>query len=164
MKLWGGRFQKETSQMMDDFHSSISFDQRLFAQDIRGSMAHARMLCRQGILVLTVGGTKGVHPFTQLIRAEGLPAHCSGCGAGAAAIQQLRAAKALLRDGLAGDRAAPGRPEVGDLRVGLFFTIVGVAGGQPVNGRLAALKHRQVADHCIPVVFRQRRRILPAIP
>ena len=50
MKLWGGRFQKETSQMMDDFHSSISFDQRLFAQDIRGSMAHARMLCRQGIL------------------------------------------------------------------------------------------------------------------
>ncbi len=50
MKLWGGRFQKETSHLMDDFHSSISFDQRLFAQDIRGSMAHARMLRRQGII------------------------------------------------------------------------------------------------------------------
>ena len=50
MKLWGGRFQKETSQLMDDFHSSISFDQRLFAQDIRGSMAHAKMLARQGII------------------------------------------------------------------------------------------------------------------
>ena len=50
MKLWGGRFQKETSHMVDDFHSSISFDRRLFAQDIRGSMAHAKMLCRQGII------------------------------------------------------------------------------------------------------------------
>ena len=50
MKLWGGRFQKETNHLVDDFHSSISFDRRLFAQDIRGSMAHARMLCAQGIL------------------------------------------------------------------------------------------------------------------
>ena len=50
MKLWGGRFQKETNHLVDDFHSSISFDKRLYAQDIRGSMAHAKMLCRQGIL------------------------------------------------------------------------------------------------------------------
>ncbi|MBR1586372.1 MAG: argininosuccinate lyase, partial [Clostridia bacterium] len=50
MKLWGGRFQKETSHLMDDFHSSISFDKRLFAQDIQGSMAHAKMLSRQGII------------------------------------------------------------------------------------------------------------------
>jgi len=50
MKLWSGRFQKETNHMVDDFHSSISFDRRLYAQDIRGSMAHARMLRRQGIL------------------------------------------------------------------------------------------------------------------
>ena len=50
MKLWGGRFQKETNQIVDDFHSSISFDRRLYAQDIRGSMAHAKMLCRQGII------------------------------------------------------------------------------------------------------------------
>ncbi len=50
MKLWSGRFQKETNHLVDDFHSSISFDRRLYAQDIRGSMAHAKMLRRQGIL------------------------------------------------------------------------------------------------------------------
>ena len=50
MKLWGGRFQKETNHMVDDFHSSISFDKRLYAQDIQGSMAHAKMLCKQGII------------------------------------------------------------------------------------------------------------------
>lgn len=49
-KLWAGRFQKQTNELVDDFHSSISFDQRLYAQDIRGSMAHARMLKKQGIL------------------------------------------------------------------------------------------------------------------
>ena len=50
MKLWSGRFQKETDHLMDDFHSSISFDKRLYAQDIRGSLAHAKMLCRQSII------------------------------------------------------------------------------------------------------------------
>ena len=50
MKLWGGRFEKETNQMVDDFHSSISFDKRLYPQDIKGSMAHAKMLCKQGII------------------------------------------------------------------------------------------------------------------
>ncbi|KJS75788.1 MAG: argininosuccinate lyase [Desulfotomaculum sp. BICA1-6] len=49
-KLWGGRFQKETDQMVDDFHSSISFDCRLYKYDITGSMAHARMLARVGII------------------------------------------------------------------------------------------------------------------
>lgn len=49
-KLWGGRFQKQTSQMVDDFHSSISFDCRLFRYDIQGSMAHARMLGSCGII------------------------------------------------------------------------------------------------------------------
>lgn len=50
MKLWGGRFQKETDRLVEDFHSSISFDQRLARQDIRGSIAHARMLGKQGII------------------------------------------------------------------------------------------------------------------
>ncbi|HHW44490.1 MAG TPA: argininosuccinate lyase [Desulfotomaculum sp.] len=49
-KLWGGRFQKDTAGLVDDFHSSISFDQRLYRYDIRGSQAHARMLARQGII------------------------------------------------------------------------------------------------------------------
>lgn len=50
MKLWGGRFTKGTDKVVEDFHSSISFDQRLYRQDIKGSMAHAGMLGRQGII------------------------------------------------------------------------------------------------------------------
>ncbi|KJS10401.1 MAG: argininosuccinate lyase [Peptococcaceae bacterium BRH_c8a] len=49
-KLWGGRFQKETDQLVDDFHSSISFDCRLYKYDITGSMAHAQMLARVGVI------------------------------------------------------------------------------------------------------------------
>ncbi|HBG16845.1 MAG TPA: argininosuccinate lyase [Firmicutes bacterium] len=51
MKLWGGRFQKETDQRMNAFHSSLFFDQRLAVQDIRGSIAHATMLGKTGILL-----------------------------------------------------------------------------------------------------------------
>jgi argininosuccinate lyase len=50
MKLWAGRFQKETDTMVNDFNSSISFDARLYREDIQGSMAHAAMLGRQGII------------------------------------------------------------------------------------------------------------------
>ncbi len=49
-KLWGGRFQKNTDKKVDDFNSSIRFDQRMYRQDIRGSIAHAGMLGRQGII------------------------------------------------------------------------------------------------------------------
>ena len=41
MKLWAGRFQKQTDELVNDFNASISFDQRLYEQDITGSMAHA---------------------------------------------------------------------------------------------------------------------------
>ena len=50
MKLWGGRFEKKTDGLVDDFHSSITFDQRLYKQDITGSIAHATMLGAQGII------------------------------------------------------------------------------------------------------------------
>lgn len=50
MKLWGGRFAKETDALMDDFHSSIHFDQKLYRYDILGSIAHARMLGETGII------------------------------------------------------------------------------------------------------------------
>lgn len=49
-KLWGGRFQKTTDHLVEDFHSSISFDQRLYKQDIQGSIAHATMLGRVGVI------------------------------------------------------------------------------------------------------------------
>jgi len=49
-KLWGGRFQKNTDKKVDDFNSSIRFDSRMYRQDIKGSVAHARMLGSQGII------------------------------------------------------------------------------------------------------------------
>ena len=50
MKLWAGRFQKETDTLVNDFNSSIGFDARLYKQDITGSIAHARMLGEAGII------------------------------------------------------------------------------------------------------------------
>ncbi len=50
MKLWAGRFQKELDKKTNDFNSSIAFDSRMAEEDILGSMAHAAMLARQGIL------------------------------------------------------------------------------------------------------------------
>ena len=50
MKLWAGRFQKETDTLVNDFNSSIQFDARLYKQDIAGSIAHAQMLGKQGIV------------------------------------------------------------------------------------------------------------------
>lgn len=50
MKLWGGRFSKDSDPLMEDFHSSISFDQRLYQEDIEGSIAHATMLGSIGVL------------------------------------------------------------------------------------------------------------------
>ncbi|MCC8104487.1 MAG: argininosuccinate lyase [Clostridiales bacterium] len=49
-QLWGGRFTKATDQMVYDFNASISFDKRLYRQDIEGSLAHVKMLAKQGIL------------------------------------------------------------------------------------------------------------------
>src|SRR5665648_449580 len=50
VKLWGGCFEKTTDALVEDFHSSISFDQRLYKQDILGSVAHARMLGSVGVI------------------------------------------------------------------------------------------------------------------
>ncbi len=50
MKLWGGRFQKETDALVNDFNSSIQFDCRMYREDIQGSMAHAAMLGKCGII------------------------------------------------------------------------------------------------------------------
>ena len=56
MKLWSGRFGKETDALVNDFNASIQFDQRLYKEDITGSMAHAKMLgaeLKDGKLTIT---------------------------------------------------------------------------------------------------------------
>ena len=52
MKLWGGRFTKSTDSFTDHFHSSISFDQRMYKEDITGSIPHAAMLGKQGVIYM----------------------------------------------------------------------------------------------------------------
>ena len=65
MKLWSGRFQKETDALVNDFNSSIGFDARMYAEDIAGSIAHAAMLGEQSIISpedadAIIGGLKGL--------------------------------------------------------------------------------------------------------
>lgn len=50
MKLWSGRFTRESDKLTEDFNASISFDSRMYRQDIAGSIAHASMLAQQGII------------------------------------------------------------------------------------------------------------------
>ncbi|PIH03716.1 argininosuccinate lyase [Clostridium combesii] len=50
MKLWGGRFKEEESKLMEDFNSSLSFDKKLYYEDIKGSIAHVKMLVNQNII------------------------------------------------------------------------------------------------------------------
>ncbi len=49
-KLWGGRFSEATDSFVQRFTASVSFDQRMAAEDIAGSLAHADMLCAVGVL------------------------------------------------------------------------------------------------------------------
>ncbi len=49
-QLWGGRFTKETDKLVYNFNASISFDQKFYKQDMEGSIAHVKMLGKQGIL------------------------------------------------------------------------------------------------------------------
>ncbi len=50
MKLWGGRFTKETNRLVHNFNESLSFDQKFYKEDIEGSIAHVTMLATQGII------------------------------------------------------------------------------------------------------------------
>lgn len=49
-KLWGGRFSKNTNELVDAFNASINYDKRLYREDIRGSIAHANMLVKCGVI------------------------------------------------------------------------------------------------------------------
>ena len=74
-QLWGGRFTKETAKEVYDFNASISFDKRLYRQDISGSIAHATMLGKQGIIPESdakaiVEGLKGIEADIESGRIE----------------------------------------------------------------------------------------------
>jgi len=67
-RLWGGRFSEATDEFVERFTASVSFDQRLYAQDIAGSIVHARMLARCG--VLTDGECEAILSGLERIREE----------------------------------------------------------------------------------------------
>lgn len=67
-RMWGGRFGGGPDDIMEEINASISFDQRLFAQDIRGSLAHAQMLVKQGIISAEDG--KAIAQGLEQIEAE----------------------------------------------------------------------------------------------
>ena len=74
-QLWGGRFTKETDQLVYNFNASISFDKKFYQQDIRGSIAHVTMLAKQGILTEAekqqiIGGLQGILKDVQEGRLE----------------------------------------------------------------------------------------------
>lgn len=71
MKAWGGRFQKETAALMDDFHSSIHFDYQLAEEDITGSIAHANMLGDCEIISRKEADTiiEGLHQILSQVKA-----------------------------------------------------------------------------------------------
>ena len=75
MKLWSGRFQKETDALVNDFNSSIGFDSRMYAEDIAGSIAHATMLGECGIIsqedaAAIIGGLTGLLADIEAGRVE----------------------------------------------------------------------------------------------
>ena len=74
-QLWGGRFTKETDQMVYAFNASIGFDKRLLPQDIRGSLAHVRTLEKAGILTKEESARirEGLEGILQDVQAGTLP-------------------------------------------------------------------------------------------
>ena len=56
--LWGGRFEKSVGSFTQAFGASLQVDKSMYSQDIKGSLAHARMLCEKGIISKTLDGVK----------------------------------------------------------------------------------------------------------
>jgi argininosuccinate lyase len=67
-KMWGGRFASGPAEIMEEINASIGFDRRLYAQDIRGSIAHANMLAKQG--VISADDAKAIEAGLNEIKAE----------------------------------------------------------------------------------------------
>jgi len=75
MKLWSGRFTRQTDKLTEDFNASISYDSRMYKQDIEGSIAHASMLAKQGIITfeerdLIIKGLKEIKEELEMGKLE----------------------------------------------------------------------------------------------
>ena len=106
MKLWGGRFTKETNQLVHNFNESLSFDQKFYHQDIDGSIAHVTMLAKQGIVsnedkIAIIEGLQGIKEDLEEGRLEFTKEHED--------IHSFVEANLIARIGEAGKRLHTGR-------------------------------------------------------
>ena len=106
MKLWGGRFTKETDQLVHAFNESLSFDQRFYRQDIRGSIAHVTMLAEQQI-VSREDGEKIIEGLEQIL--ADIEEGSLSIGPGAEDIHSFVEEELTKRIGEAGKRLHTGR-------------------------------------------------------
>ena len=150
MQLWQGRFTKQVDSRVNDFNSSIRFDQRMAAEDITGSMAHAAMLGAQGIIAQSesdaiLAGLQTILDDLQTGRLAIDPA--------AEDIHTFVEAQLTERIGAAGKRLHTGRSRNDQVALDLRLYLRQAA--QSLNGQLAALCDallKQAAAHADAVM------------
>ncbi len=123
-QLWKGRFSKAVDSRVNDFNSSIRFDQRMIAQDMRGSGVHAAMLAKQGIISEKdcEGISSTVWPPSQMIWQPAgwtIDPGCRGCA-------HLCGADPTARIGDAGKRLHTGRSRNDQVALDIRLTLCGI--------------------------------------
>jgi argininosuccinate lyase len=163
-KLWGGRFKKTTDESVEKFTESISFDRRLYKQDIRGSIAHAEMLARQGIIsardcARIVSGLKAIQREIEAGKFKFMQEHED--------IHMNIEAELIRRTGGAGKKLHTGRSrndqvaldmrmyvmdEAGEVKAGLKYLLAALlaAGRKNMGVVMPGYTHLQ---HAQPVLF-----------
>ena len=134
MKLWAGRFQKEIAKETNDFNSSISFDCRMAQEDIAGSMAHAAMLVKQGILSAADGAA--IQDGLAAIAAD-LQAGTLALDPGAEDIHTFIEGELTARIGDAGKRLHTGRSRNDQVALDIRLYLRGAV--QPLRDQLIDL-------------------------
>ncbi len=134
MKLWAGRFQKEIAKETNDFNSSISFDCRMAQEDIAGSMAHAAMLVKQGILSAADGAA--IQDGLAAIAAD-LQAGTLAIDPGAEDIHTFIEGELTARIGDAGKRLHTGRSRNDQVALDIRLYLRGAV--QPLRDQLIDL-------------------------
>ena len=107
MKLLSGRFQKDVDGLVNDFNQSIQFDARMYEEDITGSMAHAMMLGRQGIIALVAFGLLYTLIYVLMLAAGGIMFAAPDLGTVGWFLLPLAAHAEALRATLSHERLIP---------------------------------------------------------
>ncbi len=134
--LWGGRFTKETDSLVKEFNDSLPYDRRLFECDIEGSLAHAQMLAKQGIISEEDG--KAIHEGLLSIRKDVRSGKLE-IGGGYEDIHSFVEAKLTERVGEAGKRLHTGRSRNDQVAVDMRLFARGEM--EEVRAELLALLH-----------------------